>query len=58
LNQGDTTKAGRILVIDVGGTHIKLLATGRSGERRIPSGPAMTPDKMVQNVKNITKKWK
>ena len=45
-------------MIDVGGTHIKLLATGRSGERRIPSGPAMTPDKMVQNVKNITKKWK
>ena len=32
----------RILVIDVGGTHIKMLATGQGEERKIPSGPGMT----------------
>jgi len=41
------------LVIDVGGTHIKVLATGHQEPREIPSGPAMTPDKMVRDVKRI-----
>ena len=50
-------KADRILVIDVGGTHIKLSATGHRTMREIPSGPTMTPAKMVQAVKDITKKW-
>ena len=46
------------LVIDVGGTHIKVLATGHQQPREIPSGPAMTPDKMVRDVKRITRDWK
>ncbi|MDQ3776030.1 MAG: hypothetical protein M3461_17575 [Pseudomonadota bacterium] len=33
----------RVLVIDVGGTHVKVLATGHRTPREIPSGPAMTP---------------
>jgi len=45
----------KILVIDVGGTHIKLFATAPRLARQIPSGPAMTPDKMVDSVKRITK---
>jgi predicted NBD/HSP70 family sugar kinase len=45
-------------VIDVGGTHIKVLATGHQEPRKIPSGPAMTPDKMVRDVKRITEDWK
>src|SRR5216684_2972854 len=51
-------KADRILVIDVGGTHIKLSATGHRAMRQIPSGPTMTPAKMAQSVKNLTNKWK
>jgi polyphosphate glucokinase len=51
-------KAGRILVLDVGGTHIKVFATGHPAVREIPSGPTMTPAKMVQSVQNIAKKWK
>ena len=45
-------------MIDVGGTHIKVLATGQQVPRKIPSGPAMTPDKMVRDVKRITRDWK
>jgi polyphosphate glucokinase len=37
-----------ILVIDVGGTNIKVLATGRKEPVKIPSGPKMTAKKMVK----------
>lgn len=33
----------RILVIDIGGTHVKVLATGHKKLVEIPSGPKMTP---------------
>jgi polyphosphate glucokinase len=46
-----------ILVIDVGGTHIKVLATGRKEPVKIPSGPKMTPKKMVKQVREATKDW-
>src|SRR5580658_1410547 len=31
----------KILVVDVGGTHVKVRVTGQREERKIPSGPAM-----------------
>ena len=48
----------KILVVDVGGTHVKVLATGQRVERKMVSGPTMTPAKMVQDVKSLTKDWK
>jgi polyphosphate glucokinase len=48
----------KILVIDVGGTHIKLLATGQKVPRKIPSGPTMTASKMVRLVKKSVQDWK
>ena len=47
----------KVLVIDVGGTHIKLLATGRKIRTEIPSGSAMTPAKMVKAVRQIARTW-
>src|SRR5580698_8998395 len=47
----------KILVIDVGGTHIKVKATGRREELKIDSGPTMTAAKMVRDVKRLTKDW-
>ena len=35
-------KSTRVLVIDVGGTQIKVLATGQRQPRKIPSGPKMS----------------
>jgi polyphosphate glucokinase len=47
-----------VLVIDIGGTHIKLLATGQKEPIKIPSGPEMTPRRMVTLVRKATAKWK
>ena len=45
----------RILVLDVGGTHVKLLVTGMKQPILIPSGPTMTPRAMVRQVKAAVK---
>jgi polyphosphate glucokinase len=45
----------KILVIDVGGTHVKVLATGQKEPLKIPSGPDMTAGKMVSAVRAATK---
>ena len=50
-------KDRKVLVIDVGGTHIKLLATGRKQERKLVSGPTMIAAEMVRKVKAATKDW-
>ena len=48
----------RILVLDVGGTHVKVLATGYKQRVEFPSGPKMTPAKMVAAVRTATAGWK
>jgi len=55
---GQAANTRRVLVIDVGGTHIKMLATGQKEVRKIPSGPTMTAGKMVSVVKEGVKDWK
>src|SRR4051812_48168186 len=47
----------KILVIDVGGTHVKVLATGRRTALKLPSGPDLTPSMMVTEVLAATKDW-
>jgi polyphosphate glucokinase len=47
----------KTLVIDVGGTNIKMLATGQEMVRKFPSGPKMTALQMVENVKRATVDW-
>ena len=46
-----------VLVIDIGGTNIKMLVTGQTEPRRFPSGPTMTPERMVSEIKAQTKDW-
>jgi polyphosphate glucokinase len=48
----------QVLVIDVGGTHIKVLATGHRAEIKLPSGPFMTPSKMVAAVREAVSGWR
>src|SRR5438874_1117381 len=48
----------KILVIDVGGTHVKALASGHKRPIEIPSGPDMTAKKMVAAVRQATAGWK
>ncbi len=47
----------KILVIDVGGTHVKVLATGQKEAVKIDSGAKMTAKKMVKQVREATKNW-
>jgi polyphosphate glucokinase len=47
-----------VLVIDVGGTHVKLLATGKRTPRKIISGPHLTPAIMVRDVLAATAGWR
>jgi glucose-6-phosphate isomerase len=48
----------RVLVVDVGGTHVKVLATGQKAPREFPSGPTFTADQMVAGVKTAAAEWK
>jgi polyphosphate glucokinase len=47
----------RVLVVDVGGTNIKVLATGQAEPRKFPSGPTLTPDQMVSGVLQTAQGW-
>lgn len=47
----------KVLVIDVGGTHVKILASGQTEPRRMASGPGMTPGAMVDGVKKLADGW-
>jgi predicted NBD/HSP70 family sugar kinase len=47
----------KILVIDVGGTNVKLLATDQVEPRKIPSGARLTAEQMVQDVKHAAADW-
>jgi predicted NBD/HSP70 family sugar kinase len=48
----------KVLVIDIGGSNVKLFATGRAGRAKIPSGPALTPRQMVADVRQATDGWR
>jgi len=47
-----------VLVIDVGGTHVKLLATGRRTAVKFDSGAHLTPAVMVRETLAATKDWR
>jgi polyphosphate glucokinase len=47
-----------VLVVDVGGTHVKIFATGQKEPREFPSGPTLTAEEMVDGVKELAVGWK
>src|SRR5262245_18193500 len=48
----------RVLVVDVGGTHGKVLATGHKAFREFPSGPTLTAEQKVAGAKTAAAKWR
>ena len=48
----------KVLVIDIGGSNVKLFATGYRGRVKIPSGPELTPRSLVKGVAAATAGWK
>jgi polyphosphate glucokinase len=53
-----TSSTRNVLVVDVGGTSVKILATGQDEPRSFPSGPTLTPRRMVPRVKKLARDWK
>ncbi len=52
------SKVKSVLVIDVGGTHVKVLATGQDAMREFVSGPTLAPMQMVSEVRKLVADWK
>ncbi|HEX5029260.1 MAG TPA: ROK family protein [Gaiellaceae bacterium] len=50
-------RAPRILAVDVGGSHVKVVLNGLDERRRFASGPHMTAQQMVDGVLDLTKDW-
>ena len=48
----------RVMVVDVGGTHVKVLATGQKAPRQFPSGPTLTAEQMVDGVQTVGAEWR
>src|SRR5262245_5423908 len=46
-----------VLVIDVGGSSVKLWHTGHEEHRKFPSGKAMTPENMVKQTLDTVEDW-
>ena len=46
-----------VLVIDVGGTTVKILASGQTESRSFQSGPTLTPSRMASRVKKLAADW-
>jgi polyphosphate glucokinase len=48
----------QVLVVDVGGSSVKVLVTGQTAPRKFRSGPKLTPTQMVSAVKRLVADWK
>jgi polyphosphate glucokinase len=48
----------KVLVVDVGGTHVKILATGQTERREMDSSPTLTARQMAAGVKKLAQGWK
>jgi polyphosphate glucokinase len=46
-----------ILVVDIGGTKVKILASGQTEPRKAPSGKGFTPAKLVETVRELARGW-
>lgn len=56
-NRRATRRLPKVLVIDVGGTNVKVLATDKRTPRKVPSGPTMTARRMVEAVRQLVADW-
>jgi len=56
--QSERKTGENVLVVDIGGTSVKLLATGQTERRSFPSGPNMKPEPMVAQIKTTVADWR
>jgi polyphosphate glucokinase len=54
---GDAREPRKVLVIDIGGTSVKLLVSGQHERWMFPFGPKTMPDKMVRKTLEMVADW-
>src|SRR5262245_24123162 len=54
---GQEKSLTRVLTIDIGGSNIKILATGETEPRKRRSGKNLTPMKLVEIVRQLAVEW-
>lgn len=47
----------KVLVLDIGGSHVKALATGQKEKVKIESGPGLTPEAAIKGIRAATADW-
>src|SRR5262245_12182581 len=47
-----------VLVIDIGGTNVKMLVSGKTKPHKIASGAKFTPERLIQSVRSLEPDWK
>ena len=47
-----------VLAVDVGGSHVKALASNQTERRRFNSGPKLTAEEMVASTLDVVKGWR
>jgi polyphosphate glucokinase len=47
----------KVLVVDIGGSHVKMLASGQSEPRRFDSGKDLTPRMLVEGIQAHVRGW-
>lgn len=52
------SKPGSVLVIDIGGTKVKMLVTGHNTPRKAETGRQFTPERLIQLVRSLDPDWK
>ncbi|MBC8089354.1 MAG: ROK family protein [Phycisphaerae bacterium] len=57
MSSSPASETQTVLVIDVGGTNVKLRATGQTKSTKVPSGPLLDPETMIGEVKAATADW-
>jgi polyphosphate glucokinase len=56
-NAGPPNRPLKVLVVDIGGTHVKVLATGQTVHRQFDSGKNLTPRKMLAAIRPLVADW-
>ena len=47
----------KILVVDIGGSNVKLMISQEEKRRKFASGPKLTPDEAVDEIRKETSDW-
>jgi polyphosphate glucokinase len=47
-----------VLVIDIGGTHVKAMVSGQENQRAFVSGRTLSPRRMVSRIRKLVADWK